>query len=428
MTVAVSPRAKGFGNVRWMVVFWMFIVAAVSYLDRNNISIAAAAIQEEFGLSNVQLGGVFSAFVMGYALTQPIAGRIADRFGPYRVIAFGIIWWSLFTVATALVPSGFPFSLTALIAVRFLLGIGEAVIFPASNRLVANWIPAGERGLANGIIFAGVGIGAGIAPPLIIFIMVTYGWQWAFHASALIGLVVLAIWLLLIRDRPRDHPLMTQAELSLIENGMTAAARGKPATWSMIIRQKSVGFLAASYFAFGYVAYIFFTWFFLYLSKVRGLDLKASAIYGMLPFIAMALASPLGGWISDRLAPRYGERKGRCWTAAASLALAAIFVAAATQVDSAEVAVLFLAGGAGSLYLSQSAYWTLSANLGGNSAGSVSGFMNMCNQIAGILTASLTPFLADRYGWTPSFLLAAAICLCGAGAWLMIDPEDRLEA
>ncbi|MBC2665854.1 MFS transporter [Novosphingobium flavum] len=412
--------------IRWQMVFWMFIVAAVSYLDRNNISIAASAIQKDFGLSDQQLGGVFSAFVMGYAFTQPFAGRIADRFGPWRVVAIGIVWWSVFTSATALVPTGLTWSLGLLLAMRFVLGVGEAVIFPASNRLVANWLPGRERGLANGIIFSGVGIGAGIAPPLITWIMVTRGWHAAFYASAVIGLFVLVGWILKVRDLPSQHKAVSAEELALIESGATAAASAIPARWRDIVRNRAVALLALSYFTYGYTAYIFFTWFFKYLSSVRGLDLKSSAVYGMLPFIAMALASPLGGWIADRLEPGHGARKARCYTAAAALFLAALFVALATQVEDARLASLFLAGGAGALYLSQSAYWTLSANLGGASAGSVSGFMNMANQIGGIATASLTPFIAKDFGWSASFLFAAAICLVGAVLWLLIDPDDRV--
>lgn len=417
------------GGVRWMLVFWMFVVAAVSYLDRNNISIAAVTIQKEFGLTNVQLGGVFSAFVMGYAFTQPIAGRIADRFGPYRVVAIGIVWWSVFTAATAMVPAGFAWSLTALVAVRFILGVGESVIFPASNRLVASWVPRPERGLANGVIFAGVGIGAGVAPPLITYIIVNHSWQWAFYVSALIGVVVLALWLVLVRDRPEQHPWVKKEEADYIAAGAPLAVKAaKPSSWLKIIRNRQVALLTLSYFTYGYVAYIFFTWFFKYLSSVRGLDLKASAIYGMLPFIMMAICSPLGGWIADRLTPRFGKRVGRCWTAAGALALCAVFVALATQAADARVASLFLAGGAGALYLSQSAFWTLSADIGGASAGSVSGVMNMGNQIGGVITASLTPVIADQYGWTASFVFAAALVLLGAVAWLFIDPDQALAA
>jgi ACS family glucarate transporter-like MFS transporter len=407
---------------RWRVVFALFAIAAVSFLDRNNISIAASAIQQDFGLSNVALGFVFSAFVAGYALAQPLAGRVADLFGPRRVIALGIVWWSALTAATAIVPGHYAWSMSVLMTVRFLLGLGEAVIFPASNRMVCNWIPVGERGLANGIIFAGVGVGAGVAPPLITAILIHADWQAAFYASAAIGTAMMVVWLILVRDRPEQMA----GELTLIrENVWTEAV---PMAWSAILRNRTLALLALSYFSYGYVAYIFFTWFFKYLSGVRGLDLKSSGIYGMLPFLAMAIASPLGGWVADRLSATKGARAGRCYSASVALAVAGVFVGCATQVADARVATLFLAGGAGALYMSQSAFWTISANLGGRSAGAVAGVMNMANQVGGVVTASLTPWLADTYGWTASFIFAASLCLIGAVTWLFIDPQDRLDA
>ncbi len=430
MTTLVEAAARPARNLRWGLVFLMFGIAAVSYLDRNNISIAATAIQKEFGLSDVQLGVVFSAFVMGYAFSQPFAGRLADRFGPYKVVAIGIVWWSVFTAATAMVPSGMLWSLGALIAMRFVLGVGESVIFPASNRLVANWVPTRERGLANGIIFAGVGIGAGVAPPLITYITVNHDWRWAFFVSALIGVVALVVWLLVARDHPQNHSWASQEERDYIRAGVASAAavEAKPAPWLTILKNRHLAALTLSYFCYGYVAYIFFTWFFKYLSSVRGLDLKASALYAMLPFIAMAICSPLGGFIADKLTARYGRRVGRGGVAVFALILAAVFVAVATQVQDARVACIVLAGGAGALYLSQSAYWSVSADIGGASAGSVSGVMNMGNQFGGVVTASLTPFLANQFGWSASFLVAAGVAVVGGLAWLLVDPDKKLEA
>jgi ACS family glucarate transporter-like MFS transporter len=412
------------------MVFLAFAVAAVSYLDRSNISIAAPVLKVDLALSDRQLGLVFSAFVFGYALTQPIAGRLADRFGPFVVIAIGILWWSVLTAATALIPSTFAGAFATLLVVRCILGIGESVIFPASNRLVASWVPSGERGLANGLIFAGVGVGAGIAPPLITSIMLSHDWRMAFFASAAIGVVALAAWLLLARDKPEAHPLIRQPELDYINADKAVAAKAGTAIavpWRTIILDRQVALLTLAYFCFGYVAYIFFTWFFTYLSSVRGLDLKSSGLYGILPFIAMAIASPLSGYVSDRLCTRYGRRIGRCGPAALGMALAALFVALATQVEDARLAAVVLALGSGALYLSQSAFWTLSADIGRESAGSVSGLMNMGNQIGGVCVAAITPILAETFGWSGSFLFAAAAALVGAVTWLFINPDSRLE-
>jgi ACS family glucarate transporter-like MFS transporter len=257
--------------------------------------------------------------------------------------------------------------------------------------------------------------------------MLARGWHWAFFVSAAIGLGVLIVWMVIARDRPDDHPWVGPVEMDYIRAGIpTEPDNSRPMRWRNILRNRQVLLLAVSYFTYGYVAYVFFTWFFTYLSVVRRLDLKSSALYGMLPFIAMAIASPLGGWLADRLTRRVGVRAGRCWTAAGSLGAAAVFVALATQVADARAACLVLAGGAGALYLSQSAYWTLSADIGGRSAGSVSGVMNMFCQIGGTLTASLTPLLAERFGWSISFDVVAIVCLLGGVIWLFIEPTERL--
>jgi ACS family glucarate transporter-like MFS transporter len=372
---------------------------------------------------------VFSAFVIGYALFQVPGGRLADRFGARLVISVGVVWWGIFTTLTALVPTGLTGAVALLIGTRFLLGLGEAVVYPSSNRLVSSWIPSSERGLANGLIFAGVGAGAGVTPPIIIYILTHWGWQWSFYVSALIGLAAGAVWLLLARNSPREHPLTSPQELAYIEAGLPVAAKeaGEVLPWRAIFGSRNVWAITFSYFTYGYVAYIFFTWFFIYLSRVRGLDLKASAFYSMLPFIAMACAAPLGGWVADRITQRYGKRAGRCGVAMFGIALAGVFLALATQVASARVASIVLAGGAGALYLAQSAFWAVTADIAGKSAGTVSGLMNMGAQIGGAVTAALTPWIADHFGWTASFIVAAGLCVAGSLAWLLVNPETPIR-
>ena len=183
-------------GIRWFLAFWLFILSAVAFLDRVNISVAGASIASAYHLTNVQLGTVFSALLWGYALFQTLGGRLADRFGPRRVLAMGVIWWGVFTALTAAVPGNIERPLILFVAVRFLLGAGEAVVYPASNQFVSRWIPSQERGIANGWIFAGVGAGAGLSPPLITFLMLHYGWRvvfcmratWAFCRSRLVSL------------------------------------------------------------------------------------------------------------------------------------------------------------------------------------------------------------------------------------------------
>jgi MFS transporter, ACS family, glucarate transporter len=424
-------------RVRWFLVFWLFVLSAVSYLDRVNISIAGGAIVDAYHLTDMQLGKVFSALVAGYALFQTLGGHLADRFGPRRVLAAGVVWWGIFTGLTALVPVNVSGAFLLLVAVRFLLGAGEAVIYPAANQFVARWIPVRERGMANGWIFAGVGAGAGLTPPLITYLMIHYGWRSSFWICASIGLVAGGVWFIAARDTPAQHPEVSADELGVIQSGLTISTSNLQLAerrsgqkdfvpWKQVVRSREVWAVTVSYFCYGYAAWIFFSWFYRYLAKVRGLDLKASAFYSMLPFLAMLVCCLLGGTMNDRLTRWRGPRVGRCVLAAIAMGVAGIFIAFGSQIDSARMASVILAGGAGALYLSQSSFWSVTADIAGASAGSVSGFMNMGCQIGGALTGSVTPWIAARYGWAASFLVAAGLCLLGAVCWLAVNPVKAL--
>ena len=419
-------------HVRWFLVFWLFVLSGVAYLDRVNISIAGISIAAAYHLTNPQLGRVFSAFLAGYALFQTPGGWLADRLGPRRILAAGVVWWGIFTALIAIVPSGIGAPLFFFIAARFLLGVGEAVIYPASNQFVSRWIPMQERGIANGVIFAGVGAGAGLSPPLITYIMVHYGWRSSFWVCAIIGFAVGGVWLLTARDTPAEHPRVSLKELEIIQSGLTIqtgnAAKKQLVPWGRVLKSREVWAVTFSYFCYGYVAWIFFSWFYIYLAQVRGLNLKASAFFAMLPFLAMAACSPLGGAINDRLTKWRGPRAGRCILAAFAIVTAGVFLAFGSQVESARLASVVLAGGAGALYLSQSSFWSVTADIAGGSSGSVSGFMNTGNQIGGFTTSLLTPIIAERIGWTASFLGAAGLGVLGAAAWLLVDPRRVLTA
>ncbi len=391
----MANRAQS--RVRWFLVFGLFILSAVAYVDRINIAIAGSSLAAEFHLTKVQWGSLTSAFLIGYAFFQTLGGWLADRMGPRRVLAVGVLWWGLFTALTTVVSAKIAFALFCLAAMRFLLGAGEAVMFPASNQFVSRWIPTQERGVANGIIFAGVGVGAGVTPGLITYIMVHHGWRSSFWASALLGLIAGMAWYFFARDTPEEHSGVSRAELEHIQAGRTvktsaANSSGGRISWITILASKEVWAVTFAYFCFGYVAWIFFTWFFDYLRTVHGLDLKASASY----------------------------------TTFLGLLLTAVFLSFGSQVHSARLASVVLAGGAGALYLSQSSFWAVTADIASGSSGSVSGFMNMGNQFGGALTASLTPFLASRFGWTTSFFVAAGLSVLGAVAWLFVEPDRAL--
>lgn len=428
-------------NVRWLLVFWLFVLSAVAYLDRVNLAVAGTRLEADYHLSDIQLGWIFSAFLLGYAAFQTPAGWLADRWGPRRVLSAGVLWWGAFTALTASMPLGIGHQVLVFISIRFLLGAGEAVMFPASNQFVARWIPTQERGVASGLIFAGVGAGAGFAPLLVTYIMLHHGWRSSFWICAAIGLAAGVVWLLAARDTPDSHPWVSASELAAIRAGLTVGTNQSSATtpntntspipkvsvpWGSILRTKSVWAITFSYFCFGYVAWIFFSWFYIYLTRVRGLNLKAGAFYTMLPFLAMAVFSAMGGLLSDRLTRRRGKRLGRCGVGALGAALASVIVLAGSQVQSTRLAGVVLAAGAGALYLAQSSFWSITADIAGPFSGSLSGFMNMGGQIGSAVTASLTPAIASRFGWTTSFRVAAVVSILGSLAWLFVDPNRSL--
>jgi MFS transporter, ACS family, glucarate transporter len=423
--------AEGHSRKRFLLAFWLFVLSAISFLDRTNISIASLQISSEYGLGNQRLGWIFSAFLIGYAGFQVPAGWLASRFGPRLVITLGVVWWGVATALTTVIPVGISQTVLLLIGVRFTLGAGEAVIYPSANQLVARWVPEQERGLINGLIFAGVGAGSGLTPPLLTWFILHYGWRSAFWFSAVIGVIAGAVWWWLARDTPEEDPHVSASELRIIRAGLVedAAASSAPVviSWRAILSRRDLAAMSFSYFAYGYTAWIFFSWFFVYLAQVRGLNLKASALFTMLPFLSMTIGSLGGGVLSDRLTRRYGLWVGRCGVASVAFFFTAVFLVLGSRAQSPQVAGIILAGGAGALYVSQSSFWSVSADIAGRSSGVFSSIVNMVGQIGGAVTASLTPWVAQRFGWTTSFAIAAALAAAGGVVWMTVRPERPLS-
>ncbi|MBT9332657.1 MFS transporter [Acidipila sp. 4G-K13] len=416
-------------RVRYLLGFWLFVLSGVAFLDRTNISIAGLQISHQYGLTNQSLGWIFSAFLIGYAGLQIPAGWLSSRTGPRKVLTIGVLLWGVTTAITALLPSHIQHAVLFLIALRLLLGASESVVYPAANQFVARWVPLRERGVINGLIFAGVGAGSGLTPPLLNWLIMNYTWRAAFWFSAILGFIAALIWWKIARDAPEEHPSITAAELVEIQEGvgMQAAAFEKPViSWRAMLHRRDLLALIAGYFSFGYIAWIFFSWFFLYMAQVRGFDLKSSADFAMLPFLSMTVCCLIGGVMSDSITRRWGLRAGRCGLASVASAATALFLILGSQVHSPRLAGVILAGGAGALYISQSSFWSVSVDIAGNNSGVFSSMINMGAQIGGAVTASLTPWIAQRYGWTTSFAIAAALAIFSAVCWMTVHPERPL--
>jgi len=415
-------------RMRWLMLGLLFAISVVTYIDRVNISVTARQMMPALGLTDQQMGFVFSAFVIGYALFQVPGGWFADRWGIRIVLTIALLWWSCFTALTAMAPASDlagPLGIVGVLAlVRFLLGIGEATALPTFNRAVADWLPAHERGLGIGIAIGGIGIGSAITPPVTAWIMVNYGWQTAFFASASLGIGLAVIWWIVARDRPSDHPWVMRRETGApAEHAVT---RPPSIPWAALRRTPTLWWLVLSYGCLGYVAYVYMSWFYLYLVNVRGFDVLRGGFFASAPFLAILVSCPLGGWVTDRLALRRGVTQGRKAVGMTGMVLAAATIALGALMESPYLAIASLSIGAGWLYFTVGAYWSSMSDLSTSHAGSLSGLMNMGANIGGAVSPTLTPWIAEHWGWPVSLSVAAIIALIGGVLWLKIDPGRGL--
>lgn len=419
-------------RTRWVLLALLFTISVVTYIDRVNISVTARQMMPAFGLTDQQMGYIFSAFVLGYALCQIPGGWLGDRWGVRLVLTGAVLWWSGFTALTAIAAT-LPVVdvigvLGSLVLVRLLLGVGEAVALPNFNRAVADWLPARERGLGIGIAIGGIGVGSALTPPLTAWIMVNWGWQTVFYISAALGIGIALIWWWYARDRPEKHSAVNQAELMLIRGATAPAAPGlTPVPWRTFARTSTVWWIVLSYGCLGYVAYVFMSWFYLYLVNVRGFDVLRGGLFASAPFLAMLVFCPFGGWVTDQLVARHGLTVGRARVGMAGMILAGLSIAVGGSVDSPVLAILCLSLGAGWLYFTVGAYWSSTTDLSKEHAGTLSGLMNTGANLGGSLSPTLTPWLADQWGWPVSLGAAAAIAVLGGVMWLFIRPGDGLK-
>jgi MFS transporter, ACS family, glucarate transporter len=415
------------------------IISALTYLDRLNLSIAGKYIQDEFAFNTETMGWILSGFVLGYALFQIPGGAAGDRYGPRKVLTFAIVWWSVFTAATAIAPRlplvGWFGLAWAFAIIRFLIGVGEAAAFPNANKVIAYWMGARQRGIASSLFVAGIGVGGTFTPIFIATLMQHAGWRSSFYACAVLGAGVSAAWFLYATDRPEDHPRVNALELALIRTGGSGnlAASQIPggshqgAPWRKMLSSGSTLSLVLGYFCIAYPAYIFYTWFFIYLVRVRGLTVRQGGFWGSAPFLAILLLAPLGGWLSDRAVGRFGKRCGRQFAAWAGIICSALLLWTGGHAVDNTRAVLLLAGAAGFNVFATATWWATCNDLTRRFSGSLSGLMNMCGNLGGWLSPIVTAYMATRYGWTQALDFAAIVTLLSGLLWVWVNAEQDLE-
>jgi ACS family glucarate transporter-like MFS transporter len=406
----------------------LFLISVVTYIDRVNISVTARQMMPAFGLTNQDIGHVFSAFVLGYALCQIPGGRLGDRWGARIVLTVALIWWSVFTGLTAVAATsplaGLVGITGSLLVVRFMLGVGEAVALPNFNRAVADWVPSNRRGLGIGIAIGGIGVGAAITPPLAAWIMVNWGWQVVFYLCAVLGLVVAMFWLAAAGGAHADSASRRENPPHHVSHARISSS---PIPWKRLATHTTLRWLVLSYSCLGYVAYVYMSWFYLYLVNVRGFDVLRGGWFASAPFLAILIFCPLGGWLTDRLALRLGVKAGRVLVGMAGMLLAGAAIAVGSLAASPALAIVALSLGAGWLYFTVGAYWTSATDLSKTHTGILSGIMNTGANLGGAISPTLTPWIADYWGWPAALGAAALVAGAGAVMWLKIDPEQALK-
>jgi ACS family glucarate transporter-like MFS transporter len=437
-TTPSLPHSVQPTHVRWHILVLLALIAALTYLDRLNLGIAGKQIQDEFAFSNERMGWILSAFVLGYALFQVPGGWLGDRFGPRAVLTVAIVFWSLCTAATALAPrlplrDWFGLAWSFAIA-RFLVGVGEGTAFPNTSRMVGFWMSERERGIGNSLWLVGIGAGGMVTPMFVASLTERWGWRTSFYVCALVGGLVALAWHLYATNHPEEHRRVNAAELALIRSSIAgrdlahpSTARHQPIPWGRMLSSGSVWALILSYFCIAYPAYIFYTWFFIYLVRVRGLTVAQGGFWGSTPFIAIALLAPLGGRISDRAVARWGKRRGRqsaVWLGAACSAT--LLWSGGHSVDNT-LAILLLAAAAGFNLFATATWWATCNDLTRSFSGSLSGLMNMCGNLGGWLSPIVTAYIATHLGWTQALDFGAIVTLAAPLLWLWVNAAKEIE-
>ena len=418
-------------SVRWQMMALVTVTTILTYLDRLNLGIAGHFIQDEFSFSMKAMGWILSSFLLGYSLSQIPGGYLADCFGPRKVLIAAISWWSVLTAATAIAPrlaaTGWLSVAISIALIRFLIGIGEAPSSPSYTKVVANWIGHTHRGFGSSFNLFGIGLGGALTPVLIMFIMRNWGWRMAFYSCGVLGLLVALVWYFFATDRPEQHPRVNRAEIELIGRGRSFRSGERiRVPWSNILSNRSVIALVLGYFCQGYPIYFFHTWLFIYLVKVRGFSLTEGGLYGAMPYIAIAVASPLGGLFSDYAVRTFGKPWGQRLAVGLGMFSSAALMWVGAHAPSRVPAILFLALAAGCNMFASVTFWAACIDLGQQYSGSVAGLMNTCGNFGGWLSPIVSAYVASKFGWTAALTLAAFVTVGSGLCWLGVDTRKSV--
>lgn len=409
-------------KTRYWVIVFAVTLAIIQYIDRICISQAGPLIQTDLKLNDWQMGWVFSAFTLSYALFEIPTGYLGDKIGARKVLMRVVLWWSFFTAAT-----GWAWNWITLVITRFLFGAGEAGCFPNLTKAFNRWLPLQERTRAQGIMWMSARWGGAFTPLLVFWCLQFMNWRTSFLVFAMLGVVWAAIFFWWYRDDPREHKSVNAAEAALLPADQGHSEHVN-VPWRRLLRSKTVWFLCAQYFAASYSWYFFITWFPKYLLTNRGLDLKQSALLAGLPLLLGGFGCLFAGWISPRLNRRFGVRTTRKGFGAVGFVLAGGLLAISTHLQNPYTAVAAIALASFCNDLMMPGAWAACMDVGGKYVGTLSGAMNMMGNLGGVVSPAVCGYIvAFTQSWHLTFYITAILYLLGAVCWLATDPVTPLE-
>ncbi|MDR3515214.1 MAG: MFS transporter [Azospirillaceae bacterium] len=401
-----------------LVLFLLFTSYLIIYIDRVNLSTAAGAIKRDLGLSNTELGLAFSAYSYPYAILQLVGGWFADSFGPRLTLGiFGVI----FSVATAL--TSIIGGLGSLMAVRALLGFGEAPALATATRAFANWCPIARWGFVQGMAHSFSRLGNAITPPFIALLITAISWRGSFLITGVLSLGWVAIWLWYFRDNPADHPGITAAELATLRVRTGEQTRSRVPVWRLFRRMLPV---IATDFCYAWTLWVYLNWLPSFFSESYHLNLNSSALFTSGVFIAGIVGDTLGGVISDRVLKRTGSvLKARRNVIVGGMLGSLILLIPVLLFTNLTVVTIFLTLAFFSLELVIGPLWSVPMDISPRHAGTASGLMNFGFGIAGILSPIAFGLVIDRTGnWHLPFAFSIGLLLLGAAMACTMRPEQ----
>jgi sugar phosphate permease len=392
-------------------------------MDRVIMSAAVPSIQKEFGFSLETMGWILGAYNLPYALFQIPSSWLGQRFGPRRILALIVTWWSALTAATTLA-----WNAVSMATIRFLFGAGESGAFPIATQSLARWTLPAERGFSQGITHAGSRLGGALTPALVVFLIAGYGWRTPFVLFGAMGVTWAAIWYWYYRDTPAEHRSVNSAERDLIAVQLGAGKVRKAVPWKRILSSPTLWLICLMYFCYNYNLNMYLNWFPKYLNDARGFSLQKMGLYASIPLAAGTAGDLLGGWASDLWFRLTGNlTAARRGIAILGFLMAAAAILPAMYLHNAEASVWFSGLVMFGLELTVGVSWALTLDIGGEFAGSVSAVMNTCGNLGGTLAATATAYIVKAYGWPAAFLVVGGLSLIGAALYLVINPARKIS-